>query len=111
MRASFWRSPVWLGVPALLVAACAPLHDVSNRPPPCASGTALCETTGVCVSPEYLDYTKPENQGADAKCPVALAVRQGATIVVPVPGATGPDIHLLDASDLMADVNRQQVPG
>src|SRR3954465_15865351 len=73
-----WRSLVWLAAPVLLVAACAPRLDLDNRPPPCASGFALCAPTGVCVRPETLDDV----------CPYGLDLRQGGTVLVPVPGAS-----------------------
>jgi len=79
------RSLAWLAAPALLVAACTPRLDLANRPPPCASGFSLCAPTGVCVLPETLDEV----------CPYGLDVRQGGTVIAPVPGASA-------ASDIMA---------
>jgi hypothetical protein len=105
MRASPWRSLIRLWAPALLVAACTPKVDLDGRPPPCAPNYALCESTGVCVHPEDLDYNKPVNQGPDAVCPIALMVRQGASIAIPILGTRNQDLQLISGSDRDAHVS------
>jgi hypothetical protein len=87
---------------ACAVASCAPRLDLDGRPPPCKADWGLCQTTGQCVPVEALSGL---DRGSDALCPESLTVRQGATLIIPVPGATGDDIELTSADDLIANVS------
>jgi hypothetical protein len=82
------------------VAACTPQVSLDGRPPPCAPGYQVCDTTGTCVRPEPLSPPGVES----AVCPSGFTVRQGASIQIAAPGAAVDDVQILSTGDLVAQV-------
>jgi hypothetical protein len=87
-------SPLRLGVYAcaLLWCACVPSLSLENRPPPCISGYSVCPSTGFCISDEQLSADPLACQ---------VTVRQGGSVLVPVPGGDLQTVSVPTAQELV----------
>jgi Protein of unknown function (DUF1565) len=81
--------------------ACMPDLGVGHRPAPCATGYDLCPSTGLCELPGLIKPDSPNKP--ESVCPSGFTVRQGASVLVPVPGARAADVNAT-SEDLVSEV-------